>query len=184
MMNGGMNAWKGITAHGFPETSMPLLPPTLPVGEIIALAWVLEEGTQRFYDGVSAMLHDPKSAALFHDLASAEENHKALLSSLYAELLGTHPQEDDLSRQVPDDAAHGSFIEGGIRLEEALAWLPGRRTKDILELSIGLETNAYDRYLTLARAAPSDPSRRVFSELSREEKQHLQQLTEVFEQAI
>ncbi len=184
MMKGGMNAWKGITAHGFPETSMPLFPPTLPPGQTIALAWLLEEGTRHFYDGVSAMLNDPTASGLFRDLASAEERHKALLSSLYAEVTGKQAQEDDLSRQVPGDLAHGSFMEGGIRLEEALAWLPGKRARDILEFSIGMETNAYDRYLTLGRAATSDLPRRVFSKLSREEKQHLQRLTEGFEQTI
>jgi len=184
MMKGGMRAWKGITARGFPETSMPLFPPTLPPGQTIALAWLLEEGTRRFYDEVSAMLDDRTTAGLFRDLASAEERHKTLLFSLYAEVIGKQAQEDDLSRQVPGDLEHGSFMEGGVRLEEALAWLPGKRAEDILEFSIGLETNAYDRYLTLGRAAKSDLSRRVFSELSREEKQHLQRLTESFEHTI
>ena len=183
-MKGGMEALEGIAARGFPETLTALFPPTMTDREVIALAWLMEEGTRRFYDAVSVTLDDRVTAGLFRDLASAEEKHKTLLSSLYAEFTGEQARDDDLTSRIPSEPAHEPFMEGGIRLKEAVAWLPGKSAKEILEFSVGLETNAYDRYLTLAYNAKNDPAQRVLALLSREEKRHLHHLTGVFEQMI
>jgi len=40
-------------------------------------------------------------------------------------------------------------------------------------LAMGLETNAWDRYLLMQRAADSAPSREAFGRLAEEEKRHL-----------
>jgi rhodanese-related sulfurtransferase/rubrerythrin len=184
MMRGGLNAWKGIAAQGFPEASMVLFPPEQPVEETIALAWLLEEGTRRFYDEIAHMLHDHKIGEVFRELTSAEMRHKALLSAMYKELPEKQSQADDLSHLIPSAEGLDPFMEGGIRLREAIAWLSGKQAKEILEFSVALETNAYDRYLSLARGAANKLSQRVFETLSREEKQHLERLTEAFEQMI
>jgi rubrerythrin len=176
-----MNAWKGITAQGFPESSIHFFPPEQAVEETIAIAWLLEEGTRRFYEAASVMLDDRKTAGVFRDLASAEEKHKALPLALHNELSGKRPQPDDLFHSTLSEDGLVPFLEGGVRLQEALAWLPGKRANDILEFSVALETNAYDRYLALARRAQNEHSKRVFKVLSREEKEHLAWLTEVFE---
>jgi rubrerythrin len=177
-MLGGMKTWEGIPARGFPEVSMAHFPPGRSFEETIAVAWHLEEGTRRFYAGVSTVPAEGKPRNVFLDLAAAEEKHKALLSSLYHELLGKPFEPVDLFTVDEPD----SIMEGGIRLSEALAWLPGKPEKDILEFSAALETNSYDRYLTLAGKFEDERSRRVFKALSREEKKHLEKLTEIFEQ--
>jgi sulfur-carrier protein adenylyltransferase/sulfurtransferase len=183
-MKGGMEAWEGIAAGGFPEVLMALFPSTMTDREVIALAWLMEDGTRRFYDAVSMMLDDRVTAGLFRDLASAEEKHKSLLSSLDAEFAGGQARTDDLTGRSLSERTHEPFMEGGIRLQEALSWLPGKPAKAILEISVGLETNAYDRYLNLAHTAGNQHSQRLFGLLSREEKQHLQRLTVAFEQMI
>ena len=125
---------------------------------------------------------DGKPGNVFRELAAAEEKHKAILSALYHELLGKPFQPVDLLDLGHPVDELDSIMEGGIRLSEALAWLPGKPEKDILEFSVALETNAYDRYLTLAIRAEDKRSMRVFKALSREEKKHLEKLTEMFEQ--
>ena len=181
-MQGGMNTWKGITARGFPEVSMAFFPLDQSFEEAIAVAWHLEEGMRRFYAEVSLMLGDHKPGDIFRDLTAAEENHKALLASLYHELLEKEFQPADFVSSTRLVGEPDSIIEGGIRLSEALVWLPGKPAKDVLEFSLALETNAYDRYLILADKAEEERSRRVFRALSRKEKKHLERLTEVFKQ--
>jgi sulfur-carrier protein adenylyltransferase/sulfurtransferase len=181
-MQGGMNTWKGMPARGFPEVSIAFFPPDQTFEETIGVAWHLEEGTRRFYAEVSVMLADHKPGDLFRDLTAAEEKHKALLSSLYHELLEKEFQPAGFVSSMPLVGELDSTMEGGIHLSEALAWLPGKAAKDVLEFSLALETNAYDRYLTLAHNLEDEPSRRVLRALSREEKKHLERLTEVFEQ--
>jgi sulfur-carrier protein adenylyltransferase/sulfurtransferase len=183
-MKGGMNTWNGIPARGFPEASVAFFPPDQTFEETIAVAWHLEEGTRRFYAEVSAMPLDREPEELFRGLSAAEERHKALLSSLYHELLEKPFEPVDPSSSRPPVDELDSFMEGGIRLSEALAWLPERSAKEILEFSLALETNAYDRYLTLAGKVDDERSRLVLKALSHEEKKHLERLTEVFEQMI
>jgi rubrerythrin len=181
---GGMKTWKGVSAQGFPEVSMALFPPDQYFEDAIAVAWHLEEGTRLFYAEVSAMTAAGKPGNVFRDLAAAEEGHKALLSSLYHDLLGKPFQPvDPFKLSYPIDELD-SIMEGGSRLSEALVWLPGKPEKDILEFSVALETNAYDRYLTLASKVEDEHSRGVFKALSRAEKKHLEELTEMFEQLI
>jgi rubrerythrin len=183
-MTGGMSAWRGITAQGFPEALISFFPLEQPVEETIGIAWLLEEGTRRFYEAVSVMLDDHETTDVFLDLASAEEKHEALLLELYNKLSGKGAQSGDLFLSTPIEDGPVHFLEGGVSLEEALTWLSAKRAKDILEFSIALETNAYDRYLTMASKARLEDSKHVFKLLSRKEKEHLTWLTEVFARMI
>ena len=71
-------------------------------------------------------------------------------------------------------------MEGGMLISEALKWSKGKTLKEILELSISLETNSYDLYLKMERKVESRGSKQVFETLSEEEKNHLEQLTSLF----
>jgi len=48
-------------------------------------------------------------------------------------------------------------------------------------LAVALETNAFDLYIKMGKQMKDDKSRQVFDQLSREEKRHLELLTELFE---
>lgn len=71
-----------------------------------------------------------------------------------------------------------------MRVDEALQWAKGKKTADILELSLSLETNAYDLYLNMVHRMNDQRSVQVFRVLSREEKRHLEQLGSLFEKRI
>ena len=44
-MEGGIRAWKGLTASGAPEAGIAYFPPESSPSELTALAWILEDGT-------------------------------------------------------------------------------------------------------------------------------------------
>ena len=148
--------------------------------EFIALAWLLEEGTRKFYHELAGKLDHQGVVVLFADLAQAEEHHKAILQGLYVELTGNNAPGvvENLSGSLADG---GEAIEGGVRLEDALHWTRGKDEKSILEFSISLEANAYDRYLLMWRNVSGESSKRVFRSLSKAEKHHLERLTDALD---
>jgi rhodanese-related sulfurtransferase/rubrerythrin len=178
-MSGGFNAWQGLVATGFPEAGMAWFAPARSVSELTALAWTLEEGTKTFYATMAEVPGTPEASALFRSLVTAEEHHKELLAALCRNSTGASGDIDffTLLGTGPPD----KVMEGGLRLEEAVAWAVGRPAREIFELSLALEAGSYDRYLYMRDTADDEKSRNVFNTLAVEEKQHLAKLTAAFE---
>jgi rubrerythrin len=51
--------------------------------EMIALAWILEEGACKFYREMGKTRKGPDEAALFQKLSDDEEKHKSSLFEIY-----------------------------------------------------------------------------------------------------
>ena len=175
-MEGGINAWHGRVTEGPPEAGMAYFSAAVSTEELIALSWMLEDGNRRFYSDVTDLLSDKEAIKLFGELATAEEHHKSSLLNTYLEITGK--QEDtDFPASVIGEKPDKDVMEGGMSVSEALKWASGKDIRDILELSISLETNAYDLYIKLARKAGDDKSIKVFSTLAEEERNHLNRLS-------
>jgi len=175
-MEGGINAWHGGVAEGPPEAGMAYFSAAVSTEELIALSWMLEDGNRRFYSDVTDLLSDKEAIKLFGELATAEEHHKSSLLNTYLEITGK--QEDtDFPASVIGEKPDKDVMEGGMSVSEALKWASGKDLRDILELSISLETNAYDLYIKMARKAGDDKSIKVFSTLAEEERHHLNRLS-------
>lgn len=176
-MVGGLSAWHGEVAEGSPEEDLDFFSRGHSAEEHAALAWLLEEGTRVFYAQVSRMVKDREAASLFRELITAEEHHKATLTALYEGLTGKPLPPRFPEGVIPEGG--GGLMEGGMAVDDALELIQGRQVRDILELAVHLETNAYDRYLLLRLELPDENSRRVFEVLSDEEKRHLRKLDEL-----
>ena len=175
-MGGGITAWEGLVAEGAPEAGMAYFPPNEKTETLIALAWALEEGSRRFYSGLAGSMTDPEGKALFTELTAAEERHKSSLLALYRGTVGSGTIESIL----PGGAA-GDVMEGGVLVSQAMEWTAGRDVADILDLSIALESNAYDLYIKMERTMKDDHAKRAFSALAEEEKRHLARMTSLIE---
>lgn len=180
---GGILAWEGLTAEGSPEPELAYFAAVRTPEKQVALAWYLEEGTRIFYQEVAALLQDREAASIFRELVQAEEHHKATLVALYEGLAGK-PAGADFPRGLLAAEPTDQLMEGGVSVSKALGWTRGRQIRDILELAISIETNAYDRYLILRRELENENSRRVFEVLSDEERRHLKKLTRLLEHFI
>jgi rubrerythrin len=75
----------------------------------------------------------------------------------------------------------GTVMEGGVIVQDALEWAKGKGVNDILDLAIGLESNAYDLYIKMERAMKDERARRVFRLLEKEEQSHLEGMTALLE---
>ena len=182
-MEGGINAWNGVVAAGLPEAGLSFFASARSPKEYIALAWFLEEGMKMFYRSVGEMLDERGAVELFQELSIAEEHHQAALSDLHFRFSGKRVDPDFLRSAAPDLQAE-RYIEGGLRLEEAILWAEGKQMADILDMSITLEANAYDRYLFMKQEIKDARAKEVFNVLSNEEKHHLERLSELFDRLI
>lgn len=182
-MKGGINAWEGQVAEGVPEAGMAYFSSAVQPEELLGLAWLLENGSRKFYAETSSMLKDKEAVALFQELSKAEERHQASLVKLYKELSGS-AFDSEVPKNLVREGGSDERMEGGMLLREALQWAEKKAVKEILELSISLESNAYDLYLKMERKMASGNAKKVFKVLSAEEKQHLDQLASFLEKKL
>jgi rubrerythrin len=182
-MGGGIRAWEGLVAEGIPEAGMAYFSSAVRGEEMIALAWFLEDGSCKFYESLFEMMEDQEAKGLFQNLKRSEENHKTTLWKMFEELSGK-PNISEFPDKVIYTELKDDVMEGGMLVSEALKWSKGRTLKEILELSISLETNSYDLYLKMERKVETPNSKQVFKTLSEEEKNHLDRLTSLFEKKL
>jgi rubrerythrin len=185
-MAGGIKAWHGLVAEGEPESGMPYFTAAAGPEELIALAWLLEEGSRKFYSSVSSLLGDNERSKIFLDLTAAEEHHKEALLRLYTSLSGKEPDSGFPRSFLRADAGE-DVMEGGMRLRDALRWVEGKDPERVLEISMSIETNSYDLYLKMHQRMRKENAKEVFLLLAHEEKQHLAKLAvsmeELFQEA-
>jgi len=172
-MAGGILAWQGAVATGAPEAGMWWFQDARSPEEYIALAWILEEGAKIFYSRMADRFAPLEAGDLFKGLAAAEERHKDKLRKLYRVRTGS--EQEPVS---PDEVAVHDTMEGGVSLSRVLAWAEGQKPIDVLEFSVAMEVNAYDLYLKVGQRLEERESRDVLLSLAREEKAHLDGLTD------
>ena len=180
---GGIKAWQGWVAGGPPEAGEAFFTPAADTGELIALAWLLEDGSRKFYAAVAGMQGSPEPARLFISLVKAEEHHKEMLRALYREIAGTEPGSG-FPRNLAIAQGADDQMEGNVGVSEALAWAKGKEIQDLLELSMALETNSYDRYIKMGRSVPGEKARKFLTQLVAEEKEHLSRIAELLDRSL
>jgi rubrerythrin len=179
-MEGGIKAWKGLVARGVPEAGMGYFEPARTPEELIALAWLLEEGSRRFYEEMGQSEKAPDPMNLFRDLSRDEEEHKDSLFRLYLDLSGQKP-DPAFPRSIVTTEPGMDYLEGGMTLSHALEWGKGEGLGGALELSISLEVNAIDLYVKMERKVEESEAKKVFQVLSNQERRHLTRLSDFLE---
>ena len=181
-MEGGILAYNGLTAVGPPEAGAFCFPENMQPEELIAMAWYIEDGTQRFIQQIEKMEQDPESSELFAHLAEHKVSHKNSLVNLYNKITGAVAVDVFPESVLPQPPAE--VMAGCVSVPEALNWARDKQGTDILELMMSLEANTLDLYLKLGRKVPSEQARSVFIELSEQEKQHLDDIATALEKTI
>ena len=175
-MEGGIRAWNGLRAAGPPDAGMAYFEPAQKPEEMIALAWILEEGACKFYREMGKRHKGPDEAALFRELSDDEEKHKSSLFGIYRRRTGKEA-DPGFPRSLLSLESGVDYVEGGVVLNTALDWAQGQELKDILDFSISLEVNAIDLYIKMERKVEGGEAKEVFQALSNQERNHLKRLT-------
>ena len=162
---------------------MAYFPDTAGAKELIGLAWVLEDGSRRFYSELAGLLGDEEGTRIFRGLSDAEGHHKDSLM----DLLHNIAKEESVSYSPESLEGHdeaGDIMEGGMRISRGLQWARGKTLRSVLELAMSLEANSYDLYIKMYRKIADARSRKVFELLAGEEKVHLGKLAALLERQI
>jgi sulfur-carrier protein adenylyltransferase/sulfurtransferase len=184
-LKGGTKAWDGYFVPGPPETGMPYFKKAKGPEDILTLAWALEEGAKCFYEKMAQTTEDPEAKEWFATLYKAEIGHQSSIDNLYFENVvlpdgGSMILRDHLS---PDETE--LIMEGQLKVSEVLAWAQNSSLKDILAYCMGLEASVYDLYSRLAaQYDKTSPTHKIYDELAKEEKRHLDRFTELLEKKI
>jgi rubrerythrin len=178
-MEGGIRAWKGLVAKGAPETGIAYFPPESLPSELTALAWLLEDGTKKFYSGLVSELKNSDAAGLFQDLADVEQRHKEALYQIYLGLSGGG-EDPRFPESVFPGSAPADYMEGGVDVRKALEWTRRKSPQEIVEFALSLEVNSYDVYLKMEQRIKDPRAGKMFNFLAEEEKGHLNRLQELF----
>jgi sulfur-carrier protein adenylyltransferase/sulfurtransferase len=169
-MTGGLYQWEGLEAVGPQELNMDLVREDQSPAEMIALAYHMEDGLQRFYRASRASAQDVRVTDLLQTLIDVEQRHKERLEGMYA-ALDAQPMDLRGPTGDPDNVV----MEGGFAMDEFMAQnLPfmGDREK-ILEMAIMLESQALDLYLRFAGRIQVTATRELLYAIAREEQSHL-----------
>ena len=181
-MEGGILAYNGLVAAGPPEAGVFCFPENMTPEQLIAMAWYIEDGSQRYFDAVKNATHNQDIKDNFASLIGHKIAHKESLSLLYEKISG-QTAGDNFPTSVLQMPPH-KVMAGCVSVSEAVNWSKDRRISDILDFLMALEANTFDLYLKLGRQVESDRARSVFMELSEEEAHHLEQLASIFEKTL
>jgi len=182
-MSGGIMRYNGLIASGSPESAEVCFGGNnYNAVQLAATAWILEDGTIKFIEGLCHDVLNDHEPALFDKILAAKKAHQASLVDVATEV-----KQGALSPDFPDgeiECPAEPMMVGCIKVSEALNWARDKGMNDLLELMMSLSANAYDFYLKLERTTSSTEEKRVYGLLAAEEHNHLDRLTEAYETDI
>jgi sulfur-carrier protein adenylyltransferase/sulfurtransferase len=176
---GGIRAWYGDVAHGPVALNLDLVRGDETPGEIIKLAYGMEECLGGFYRSVKVASNDAEVIKLLDFLISIEDKHKARLMEFYRSV-----EPSGLPVEAFEVAVKAEIMEGGFDPETfmrqnavSLGTVP-----EMLDLCMMLEAQAMDLYLRFSFKTESEQTRDVLNRIAEEEKSHLSALGRLREQ--
>ena len=176
-LQGGIQAWEDRTATGPKEFHLDFIKGDESPGQIILLAYRMEEGLKKFHEAIKAKTNDAPLSDLLTGLIKAEENHeKTLLELRDSPAFQASEASPDQIGEFSDSGSR--LMEGGIDMnafmmenQQFLNDVPG-----YLELAMMIETQALDLYLRMAADSQNELTRKILHRIGNEEKAHLELL--------
>jgi rhodanese-related sulfurtransferase/rubrerythrin len=160
---GGIHAWEGRPAEGPSEFHLRFVRGNETPEEMLALAYEMEKGLQRFHQRMRDRTENPELAELLGHLSRAEAAHIRRLVELGFQV--TH------EAQSPETM----IMEGGIDGEEFLARNERflQTLAGVIDVAMMIETQALDLYLRMAEESRRPETREKLFHIAEEEKAHL-----------
>lgn len=171
-MSGGIIAYDGGKAVGDEGFGMEFF-----VGgnfsDAFQMSYAMEEGLRQLYLALETLSDDDEASALLAKLAKFEDAHKAKLKTMFPDAAA--------AEEISTDS-----LEGGFDRQQILDHFHSRigNLKDIIELGMMLEIQAFDLYGRLARQTEDEESKALFSYLAKEEKLHLRFLSNEYDMLL
>lgn len=181
-VQGGINAWEATTASGPAAFHLRFVRGDEAPGEIIDIAYRMEEGLRQFHERIRERTTDTDLQELLTRLIQAEESHKAALLRLL-EMVGQEEAQEEETVLAPSTSAE-AMVEGGVDIADFMhqndRYL--QSVTGYLDLAMMIETQALDLYLRMAGESAHPTAKEVLFRISEEEKAHLAMLAQYLEE--
>ena len=148
-MEGGMLAYKGLVATGPPEAGVFCFSENMSPEQMVAMAWYIEDGSQKYFEAVQEISQDQDLKANFAGLIKHKITHKESLAKLFSKISGKAADED-FPTSVLGSPPH-DVMAGCVSVSEAVKWSAQKSVVDLLDFLMALEANTFDLYLKLGR---------------------------------
>ena len=181
-MERGILGYRGTQAAGPPEAGVFCFPDNMAPEQLAAMAWYIEDGSQRFFEAVKAAARGQEAADVFGHLIAHKTAHKESLYELFKKI-SEPPADGKFPTAVLAKPPH-DVMAGCVSVPDAIAWAKDKQIADILDVLMALEANTLDLYLKLGRQVSSERASSIFMELSEEQVRHLEQLAAIFEKTL
>jgi len=181
-MERGILGYRGTQAAGPPEAGVFCFPENMAPEQLTAMAWYIEDGSQRFFEAVKEKARGQEAQDVFFRLIDHKRIHKESLFRLFRKI--AEPAADDnFPADVLPMPPH-DVMAGCVSVPDAVEWSKDKQIADILDVLMALEANTLDLYLKLGRQVASERARSVFVGLAEEQVRHLEQLASILEKAL
>ena len=176
-MAGGIRAWDNPMAFGAEERGLTLFNGTESPENTLLIAYSLEAGLRDFYLSMTQKVQTPSVRDLFQKLSDIEVKHQDRLFDEYLLVSGKNTDRTSFDKQFT-----GSTVEGGLTTDEYMAMFnpdlesPG----DVVSLAMSIEAQALDLYTRASERGEDERSKAVLSKIAQEERTHLEQLGQLF----
>lgn len=171
-MSGGIAAYNGGKAIGDENFGMDFFV-TGEFSDVFRMSYAMEETLQQLYLALEELCQDEKVKKLLSRLAQFEEGHKAKLQAMFP----------DISVAEEESSAP---LEGGFDKQQFIDHYQARDISvgDVIQLGMMLETQAFDLYSRLAKRTDGTEVKTFFEFMIKEEKQHLNFLSDEYDKAL
>lgn len=151
----------------------------LKTAEIARIAMTIEEKGSNFYSALAGQVEDERAKQVFKKLAEEEKEHRRVFEKIHT----TYDSEELLD---PEASAYltavikGNVFPGASTLKNFVEGI--RTVKDALAIGVQAEKDAILLYHELITRTKSEKARKMLYDLLEEEKMHLTELRNYFEE--
>ncbi|OGV63436.1 MAG: hypothetical protein A2498_09055 [Lentisphaerae bacterium RIFOXYC12_FULL_60_16] len=171
-LEGGFRSWKGLKTSFIKGMTSSVLRGAQSLEKLLALAWIVEDGTREFYRTLSNATPDGFARWAFQELEQDEVRHQRVVEDLFRTLLLQAPPAGFpyacLTHWNPE------AMEGSLNLSEAVREASGKPLDESIKLAVAVETNALDLHLLMERKASEPEVRTMFRTLAGMEQRHIE----------
>lgn len=170
---GGIKAWHAKTAIGPQDLGMDLFNGKEDAGDVLKVAYSLEQGLREFYVTMEQAATHPKIKDLFAKLSDIEVKHQMSIYLAYNDMNKKDVGKDEFEKMVETKA-----LEGGLSTREYLdLFKPDLDSpRDVISLAMSIEAQALDLYQRVSVKIENQASRDIVNKIANEEKAHLASL--------
>ncbi len=179
-VSGGIKAWQTKTAVGAQDIGMELFSGKESPGDILKVAYSLEQGLQEFYISMERKAADSRVKSLFSKLSKIEIKHQLSLLNAFNGL----DQEDPVTREEFEAMVGKKAVEGGLTTDQYLDLFdPDLGSEiEVISLAMSIEAQALDLYQRVGARLTQPEARDIIHKIADEEKSHLASLGKLMDE--